>query len=169
VCAEIKRKLIEWGHIGRVYILGDATSKKQDVKQEQGMDLFALIIQHLKEYKPERKIEYSNPNVIMSANFVNSILEGNVQGLSIGVDKSCTVAIADFENTKEDKNGKIDKTIVRDPVTKISYQPWGHMVDILRYMICTTYKNEYLKYQRFGLNPNIRPIYQVQRGDRVTL
>lgn len=148
VCAEISRKLIEWGHKGRVYVGGDATSQKDDVKQEKGHDLFRLIMNELKDFKPERKIPNSNPSVVMSGNFVNSILEGNVSKLSYGIDKSCFTVITDYEKTKEDKNGKIDKKTVTDPVTKVSYQPFGHHVDILRYFLTYVYANEYLNYQR---------------------
>lgn len=148
VCAEIKRKLTEWGHTGKVYVGGDATSQKEDVKQEKGHDLFKLIMNELKEYKPVRKIPRSNPSVIMSGNFVNSILESSVSNLSYGVDKGCITVITDYEKTKEDKNGKIDKTTIKDPKTKVSYQPFGHHVDILRYFLTYVYENEYYKYQK---------------------
>ena len=151
VCAELRRKLIEWGHKGRVYVGGDATSQKDDVKQEKGHDLFRLIMNELKDFNPERRIPDSNPSVIMSANFVNSILDGAVEGLSFGADKSCITAITDFENTKEDKNGKIDKKTVTNPITKVTYQPYGHFVDILRYFLTYVYSREYLNYQRGGV------------------
>jgi phage terminase large subunit len=56
--------------------------------------------------------------------------------------------ITDYEKTKENKNGEIDKTTVRDPVTKVSYQPYGHFVDLTRYFLCYVYADEYLAYQR---------------------
>lgn len=145
---ELKRKLTEWQHKEALYIGGDATSQKEDVKQEKGHDLFHLIMVGLAEYKPRRIVGESNPSVIMSKDFVNSILESNIQGLSLLVDKSCRKAIADFENTKEDKNGKVDKSVVRDPVTKITYQPWGHFCDILRYFYVQTFAREYSIYQK---------------------
>jgi phage terminase large subunit len=163
ICSEINRKLLEWGHKGRVYIGGDATSQKDDVKQEKGHDLFRLIINELIQWKPERKLPNSNPSVIMSGNFVNSILEGNIPKLSFGVDKSCLTVIKDFENTKEDKNGKIDKSVVRDPVTHISYQPFGHYVDILRYFLTYVYANEYSNYQRGGTSIKISTGKRVHR------
>lgn len=148
--AEIKRKLIQWGHKGRVFVGGDATSQKDDVKQEKGHDIFKLIMNDLKEFNPTKKVPASNPSVVMSASFFNSILEDNTQGLSFGADKDSRKAISDFENTKEDKNGKIDKTTVRNPVTKITYQPYGHFVDLTRYFLCSVYEKEYLQFQRGG-------------------
>lgn len=147
---EIVRKLTEWGHKERVYIGGDATAQKDDVKQEKGDDMFRLIMNELKQFNPVRKTTSSNPSVRMSADFFNSILEGNVNGLSFGVDNSCKIPIQDYENTKEDKNGKVDKSTVTDPITKVSYQPYGHFVDLTRYFLVNTFANEYAEYQRGG-------------------
>ena len=121
---------------------GDATSQKEDVKQEKGHDLFRLIANALSEFKPEYRLDNSNPSVTMSIEFFNSILSDNAQRLTYGVDKSCSVAIQDYENTKEDKNGKIDKKPIKDPITKISYQPFGHIIDLTRYFICTVFAKE---------------------------
>jgi hypothetical protein len=155
MCAEIKRKLRAWGHEGAVYVLGDATSQKEDVKQEKGHDLFRLIMNELAEFKPQRRVYSSNPSVVMSTEFFNSILDYNAEGLDFKVDASCKVAIADFENTKEDKNGKVDKKTVTDPVTKVSYQPYGHIFDLTRYFLTTAFYSEYLKYQRGGVESRI--------------
>lgn len=149
--SEICRKLREWHHTGRIYIGGDATSQKEDVKQEQGHDLFRLMMAELKEFKPERRTTTSNPSVIMSKDFFNSILEGGVPGMSFGADVNCRTAILDYENTKEDKQGKVDKSTIRDPATGVSYQPYGHFVDLTRYFICNTFADEYNRYQRGGI------------------
>lgn len=143
----IIRKLTEYGHNQRLYVCGDATSVKEDVKQEKGHDLFKLMINELHDYNPVRKVHTSNPSVRVSGDFLNSIFEGNVDWVKIVVDKSCLPAIKDFEYTLEDKNGHIDKSPVRDPVTNVSYQPYGHFVDILRYAATQIFHTEYIKYQ----------------------
>jgi hypothetical protein len=143
----IMAKLRQWRHTGQVYICGDSTSQKDDVKQEKGFDLFRILINELDEVKPIRRVAKSNPNVRPSADFFNAILEYNEQGISFVVDESCRVAIFDFENTKEDKNGKVDKKTVTDPVTKVSYQPYGHIVDLTRYLITAVFPSQYSKFQ----------------------
>jgi phage terminase large subunit len=146
MCREITRKLKAWGHNEAVFIGGDPTSQKEDVKQEKGHDLFTIIIKELSEFKPRRATLSSSPSVRDSADFTNLILESEYSGIKIRVDKNCRIAIIDFENTKEDKNGKVDKSTVIDQMTKKSYQPYGHFVDILRYFICFTFRTEYAKY-----------------------
>lgn len=160
---EIIRKLTEWGHKERVYVGGDATSQKDDVKQEKGHDLFRLIMNELAEFKPQRRTDNSNPSVRMSADFFNSILDGQVDKMSFGADQSCRQAIMDYENTKEDKNGKIDKSLVRDPQTDVSYQPWGHFVDLTRYFLVTVFASEYEYYQRGS-----KSFSNVQAGKRTS-
>ena len=144
---EIRRKMLKWRHTGKIYLGGDATSQKDDVKVEKGYDLFRLLISKLPELNIIRRVGTSNPNVRPSADFFNAILEYNEQGLSFSCDDSCRVAILDFENTKEDKNGKVDKKTVTDPVTKVSYQPYGHFVDLTRYFIVSNFATEYNKFQ----------------------
>jgi hypothetical protein len=149
----ILAKLRQWRHNGFVYVCGDSTSQKDDVKQEKGFDLFRLLINELDEVKPIRRVSKSNPNVRPSADFFNAILEYNEQGISFVADESCRVAILDFENTKEDKNGKVDKKTVTDPVTKVSYQPYGHIVDLTRYLITTVFASQYARFQTGIIKP----------------
>lgn len=163
MCREIIRKLTEWGHKERLYVGGDATSQKEDVKLEAGDDMFRLIINELKEFKPVRRTGTSNPSVRMSADFFNSMLEGNVEGMSFGADQSCRTAILDYENTKEDKNGKVDKKTETDPITKVSFQPWGHFVDLTRYFLIDTFPSEYEFYQRGN-----KAFSNIQSGKRVS-
>jgi PBSX family phage terminase large subunit len=150
MCREITRKLTEWKHKERLYIGGDATSQKEDVKLEKGDDMFRLIMAGLAEFKPQRKTPKANPSVRMSADFFNSILEGAVPGMTFGANRKCRKAVLDYENTKEDKNGKIDKKTVTNPITGIPYQPYGHFVDLTRYFLVNTFGEEYERYQRGG-------------------
>jgi len=153
---EIIRKLRSWGHEEAVYIGGDATSQKDDVKQEKGHDLFRLMMNELVDFKPRRAVLKVNPSVRVSADFLNEILENEYLGINYSVDKSCRLVIADYENTKEDKNGKVDKKTVIDPATKVSYQPYGHFVDITRYFFVQVFYNEYIQYQKGGVASPIK-------------
>lgn len=155
VCREVARKLNQWGHKHNVYVGGDPTSQKEDVKQEKGHDLFRIIIDRLKDFNPQRRVLTSPPSIKMSADFFNSILECNYEGLSFHVDESCRTAILDFENTKEDKNGKVDKKTITDPVSKVSYQPYGHFVDLTRYFLVQVFNKEYVKFQNNSFLPSI--------------
>ena len=88
VCREIKRKY--HGHKSGMFIYGDATSQKDDVKQEKGHDLFKLVMQHLSDFKPSKRVLSSNPSVTMRGNWINTILENNLGGISVAIDENCT-------------------------------------------------------------------------------
>jgi phage terminase large subunit len=153
VCREIERVLNQIKHKEALFITGDATSQKEDVKLEKGDDMFRLITASLQKFRPHRVTPRANPSVRMSADFFNSLLEGNIAGMTFAADNTCRIAISDFENTKEDKNGKVDKSTVKDPKTGITYQPYGHFVDLTRYFLVTAFPREYSEYQRGGNMP----------------
>lgn len=155
MCREITRILHKWGHQGVVFVGGDPASRKEDVKLEKGQDLFKLIMNGIAEFKPRRSVLHTHPSVRMSAEFFNAILEEEIYGLTFRADKSCRKAIVDYENTKEDKNGKVDKSTKQHPITKVPYQPYGHFVDLTRYFLCYTFADEYAKYQRGTERPTL--------------
>lgn len=160
VCKEIER--IYRNHSSGMFIYGDATSQKDDVKMEKGYDLFKLIIDKLERFKPIRRVSKSNPSVVMRGMFINTILQQNYEGIEFYVNESCTDAVDDFLYTKEGSDGKKDKKTVKDPKTGVSYQPYGHITDAADYLICYAFRTEYEKYQRggetkiaaYGMQPN---------------
>lgn len=156
---EIKRKYVH--HKERMYIYGDPSSQKEDVKQEEGMDLFRIIMGDLSVFKPERRVAKAHPSVRTSLDFFNTILELNFNGLTIHINETCKVAIRDMENAKEDANGKIDKKTIRDKETGKSYQPFGHFIDLMRYFLCFACIKDYDNYQ-FG---NKAPIYIIGNNE----
>lgn len=137
-------------HEGGMFIYGDATSQKDDVKLEKGHDLFTLIMDALKQFKPSRRTANSNPSVVMRGNFINAILKYNFEEIEFKIDDSCKGAIEDFEKTKEDADGRKDKKKVMDKVTQISYQPFGHITDLTDYLICFAFASEYSLYKNGG-------------------
>ncbi|MFI4963177.1 MAG: PBSX family phage terminase large subunit [Legionellales bacterium] len=152
VCRQIEARYP--GHEAGVFVYGDATSQKDDVKQERGHDLFYLIMNELKIFKPVRRVATSNPSVVMSLNFFNAILGTRYRGISFFMDERCKTARRDFESTKEAPDGGIDKKKVHDKDTNQSYQPFGHYVDLTRYFITYACASDYDRYKR-GDKPNV--------------
>lgn len=158
MCNEIKTKLRGWGHERPIYVGGDSTSVKDDVKQEKGHDLFKLIINGLTENKEDgtpiwdiRRFVQTNPSVAVSAQFTNLVLEHEYEKIRIRVDRKLRTPVLDYENTKEHRDGGVDKTTIKDPITKVAYQPWGHYCDIKRYTVVSIFNMEYKKFQSYGL------------------
>jgi hypothetical protein len=145
VCNEIKRKYP--AHASGMFIYGDATAQKQDVKLEKGNNFYRLILEYLKEYKPNLRILSVNPGVVMRGNFINTILETNYAGISLLISGRCQHTINDFVLTKEAADGTKHKETAVDE-QKIKYQKQGHFTDLTDYLICYAFRTEYERYQR---------------------
>lgn len=160
VCNEFK---FRYGtHQSGLFIYGDATSQKEDVKIEKGYNFFTLIQNELSIFKPILRVSKSNPSIVMRGQFMNSIFYNNFEGISLIINPTLKEAIADFTNTKEAADGTKDKTKVKDNKSGISYQPFGHISDLTDYLICEAFNKEYTTFQRgdvtqfrrkLGINP----------------
>jgi hypothetical protein len=145
VCNEFKYRYNE--HKTGLFIYGDATSQKEDVKQQKGYNFFRLIENELMQYQPTLRVARSNPSVVMRANFINKILDKNLYDLNLLISDNCKTAISDFTNTKEAADGTKDKSKERDGKTGVSYQKYGHLSDLTDYLICEAFSDEYSRFQ----------------------
>lgn len=145
VCNEIKRKYP--GHGSGMYIYGDATSQRNDVKLDKGNSFYTLIKEYLKEYRPALRVLSANPAVAMRGSFINSILEHNHAGISLLISERCQLTINDFVLTKEAADGTKHKETAVDE-QKVRYQKQGHFTDLTDYLICYAFRTAYENYQK---------------------
>lgn len=154
VCTEILKRYGR--HNAGVYIYGDATSQKSDVKIEQGHNLFSIIRNELSQLKPVIRVPKANPSVIMRGMFINEVMYSNYGGIYFVIDEGLKEAIADFTNQKEAEDGTKLKEMYTDPETKVKYQITGHISDLTDYAICEIFKTDFLTYQRGDASQIIR-------------
>lgn len=152
VCNEIYKRYGPMGkdHQAAMYVYGDATSRKDDVKQEKGRDFYALIREYLEYFKPKMRVDKMNPNVAMRGNFINAVFGVNYGGIFVTISPTCTHTIADFVNTSEspDGNGKDKTKTTVDGVRGV--QRWGHFTDLFDYIMCHAFVREYSLFQTGG-------------------
>lgn len=160
VCNEIKRRYA--GHLSGMFIYGDSTSKKEDVKLEKGHNLFTLIRNELECFKPSLRVLSANPSVAMRGNFINTVLEKEIFGIKIIIGKNCKETINDFVNTKEAEDGTKSKTMETNAATKVRYQKHGHFTDLFDYFICYAFASDYSKYQSGS------EIHQISGGKNIS-
>ena len=140
-------------HVGGLFIYGDRTSKKQDVKLEKGYDFFKLAQKHLEQFKPAIRLPTKNPSVVMRGNFLNAVFSKNFDGLEINLLNNCVESIKDLNHLKEDSDGTKKKSMIRDPKTGVSYQKYGHYSDTMDYILCEMYKESFTLYVRGPKTP----------------
>lgn len=131
-----------------LFVYGDATSRKQDTKLQKGQNFYLLIKGYLSKLKPIFRVPKANPSVLMSRNFTNDLLAGQIEGVTFGVDSKCRNSINDYQYCTEDEEGKVNKKVIRDKVTGQSYQEFGHASDVLRYILTAMFIDKYKKFQR---------------------
>ena len=135
------------GHRAKVFIFGDATSKKEDVKLEKGQNLYTLICDYLAIFRPILRVPDINPNNKVRGEFINTVFKLRFAGLSIMVDPRCSHMIEDFKNCPEDPDGK-GKQKLREKVNGTKgVQRWGHFGDCFDYFICEQFMWAYLQFQ----------------------
>ncbi|WP_313515626.1 hypothetical protein [Sphingobacterium sp.] len=77
-----------------------------------------------------------NPSVLKRRKFIQEILKGGNHHIIIRVDSTgCPELIKDFQYLKLGSDGKL-KEVVKDPVTKQTYQKYGHTTDAMEYLVC---------------------------------
>ena len=161
VCREITRKY--YNHSSGMFVYGDATSQKEDVKQMQGHNLFRLIQQGLSQFKPQLRVSASNPSVVARGMFINTIFEKQFEGISVTIGDNCKIAIQDFVNLKEASDGNKHKEKETDTTTGVSYQKYGHFTDLFDYLICFAFRSEFERWQRGSVS-----FSNVQTGKRIS-
>lgn len=154
VCGEVCRRYE--GHDRGMYIYGDATSRKEDVKLEKGKNYFTLICQYLKEFNPVLCVPDSNPNNKLRGDFINGVFGINYAELSITVYYMCQKTIEDLIHCQEDpKNGgKLKDRVMVKGIRGV--QKYGHLGDCLDYFACFFWSSQYMLYQSGTVTYNVR-------------
>ena len=88
VCNEFKR--LYPNHTGGLFVYGDATARKEDTKLEKGHDFYRIVTDNLRDYKPSLRVLSNNPSVKMRGDFINTVLEKELFGLRIFINKNWT-------------------------------------------------------------------------------
>lgn len=129
----------------KLFIYGDATSRRNDARTEDGYNLFGIMVAELEKngWKDVSvRVKPSNPSVAQSGRFVNTLLAGMTK-YTFNVNEDCISTINDFLYTKEDKDGNIMKEKVKDKINGTTYEKFGHLSDACRYFIIKYLEEEY--------------------------
>lgn len=132
-----------------VYLYGDATSKKEDVKQEKGKDFYTIIEHTLRSYGYEvhRRVPKRNPAIQIRGGFINKIFSKNgFESIDIKVSDACKRSLEDWMYVKEAPDGTKFKKMVKDPVTEVRYQERGHTSDANDYFLLEYFKRDFQLY-----------------------
>lgn len=148
-CTEFMKRYPQ-GTVKGLFIGGDRTSLKEDTKLEKGENFYTKIAEYLADYKPSTRLQSVNPSVVQSKDFVNEIFRGSNAGVALFINQDCPKSLNDYQYCLEDSDGGVAKTKKRHPVTKVSYEEYGHPSDALRYFVTVNFAAEYAMYLAGG-------------------
>lgn len=147
------RKLADWLHsIGYqdvVFIYGDPSASKRSTVDPNNSSFYDKFIEVLQKegFTVVNRVARSAPEVALSAAFINEIYEYNKDGYSIVIGDRCKLSIDDYCTVKEDAEGKMQKVKEKDPDTKVTFEPYGHISDAKRYFIIKILEREFNLYK----------------------
>lgn len=142
-------------YAGVVHLHGDASTRMRNTIDEGRRSWLDLFIESLRRggFEVEDKVGVRNPPVALTGEFVNAILEGEVQGVGLSVDEGCTKSVEDYQAVQKDENGGMLKVKVKDKATGQVYERHGHLSDTLRYFVADVCRAEYTAFSnRRGRN-----------------
>jgi phage terminase large subunit len=131
-----------------LFVYGDPSANAKTTVDDDGKSFFDKFIGKLKadQWRITDRIKKSAPSVSLSGDFINEIYESNYAGWTIKINNSCRKSIEDYNMTKENSDGGILKTKVRNKDTGQTYEKYGHMSDCKRYFLTTVLYNEFIAF-----------------------
>jgi phage terminase large subunit len=148
VCEEFMRRYPPL-RVRGLTIGGDRTSIKEDTKLEKGENFFTKVMEPLMPYRPQLRMQSSNPSVADSGGFINQCYAGRTE-LDILINTRCKRSIHDYQYALEDSDRGLKKSKKTHPVTKVQYEEFGHPSDAKRYFITVNFSGEYSEYLKGG-------------------
>lgn len=146
--AEMSRLWLDGvGYDDVVYLHGDVTTKNGNTIDDEKRSFADKFIEGLEvNYRVVDLMLKSNPRVAMSGEFINAILADGFGGLRIGINRECKASIRDYENVKKDVDGSVWKKRIKDKVSGLSYEEFGHLTDTFRYVCVDVFKEEFTRF-----------------------
>ena len=149
LCTTFLARYGETAKANGLYYYGDASGKNSDTRSDKNdYDIIDKKLRAVINNK-SRRVPSKNPSIISRKEFCNNIFEGIYKDeIEIFVDPKCKELIKDFENLKEDADGKKDKKKRVDPDSddKTPIELYGHLTDNFEYMIVELQRRLFLRH-----------------------
>jgi phage terminase large subunit len=136
-----------YNHEGGLFIYGDASSRKADVKLEKGYNFFTIAAQGLKQFNPQIRVPLSNPSVMVRGMFINQLFQGRFPGYQVTIGVRCKHTIEDLRYVKEASDGSKLKEKEKDPKTLVTFEKYGHLSDTVDYFLTMFWAGKFNEFQ----------------------
>lgn len=137
LCLELLDKYEEYLKQG-VVLYGDASGRNKHTASKKTN--YNIIDDYLKQYIIENRVPRSNPLSDFRHNFMNRMLFGSLP-IVCEINSKMKFLIEDLTHCLEDGEKKKIKTRVRDPISKVIVEKFGHFTDGMDYFFCEAFKD----------------------------
>ena len=135
MCYEI---LERWPHTAGIVLYGDATGRARKTSSKRTD--YMIIEQILGSQIIEMRVPRSNPLPQDRHTFMNRMLFGTFP-INFSVHPEMKYTIQDLTHVLEDGERRKIKETGKDPVSKRTYEKYGHFSDSVDYLMCELFKH----------------------------
>lgn len=148
---KVRDKLLAEGHLGGVVITGDPAGLSRSTQTEEGVNNYTIIEGHMSNtsLRPKTKLLAKQPPQAVRLEFVNSVFDG-YHGWEVQIDMRCRRLTEDMIYQQKNGDGTKMKKKVVNPNTGVKEEKYGHMSDILDYVLVYFLGDEWKKFQNLG-------------------
>lgn len=144
-------------HQSGLFVYGDPAGQAADTKMEVGHNNFTIIEEQLRQYSPTMRVANVAPSVSMRGKWINAIF-ADLRDIKIFISEKSPLLIADLMNLKEAADGTKFKQKVKDKITEVTYEKYGHFTDGMDYFLCECFCQDYEDMQRGG-QTGFKPLF----------
>ena len=161
---KIKNQYIEKQHLGGVIVTGDPSGLARSTQTKDGVNNYTIIVDNMKNevLRPRIKLLPKQPPQMTRLEFVNAIMSG-YDGWKLMVDIRCRRFTEDMVYQQKNPDGtKIKKKVV-DPKSGNKVEKYGHLSDILDYVLVYFLSDSWRRFQnqKTTIETYTAPVYNL--------
>jgi len=160
----VKEKRIGDQHLGGMIITGDPAGLARSTQTEEGVNNYTIITDNLRNsvLRPRIKLLPKQPPQATRLEFVNAIFNG-FDGWKLMIDLRCRKLTEDMIYQKKNSDGTKCKQKVLNPKTGGKEEKYGHLSDILDYVLVLFLNESWKKFQnqKTTIETYTAPVYNM--------
>jgi hypothetical protein len=165
LAAKVKQKYLSMQHLGGMVITGDPAGTARSTQTKEGVNNYTIIVDNMKNgvLQPKIKLLNKQPPQAVRLDFVNALLNG-YRGWQILIDMRCRKLTEDLVYQTKNMDGTKVKKKVTNPKTGGKEEKYGHLSDILDYVLVLFLNDEWKRFQGGGYDS---PVISVSNNSHI--
>lgn len=153
---KVREKHINRQHLGGIIVTGDPSGLQRSTQTAEGVNNYTIIADNMKNsvLAPHIKLLQKQPPQAVRLEFVNALFNG-YDGWEILIDMRCRRFTEDMIYQQKNSDGTKVKKKVVNPKTGGKEEKYGHLSDILDYVLVLFLNESWKRFQNIGGSNNI--------------